>query len=162
MHNNDQVMKDYAATLPMPEFANPAFTQAPALNEARVAIVTSAALSRKGGLSRWLPEDSHHETVPPEDIHYETIPAGARDLELGHISPNFDRAGFHADINCVYPIDRLNELADQGVIGSVANFHYSFAGNQPDSVSGIRLDSGPACAKQMLDDEVNVVLLTPV
>ena len=152
MHNNDQVMKDHVATLPMPEFDDPAFTSAPALNDARVAIVTSAALSRKGGLSKW----------GPEDIHYETIPADARDLELGHLSPNFDRAGFHADINCVYPIDRLNELADQGVIGSVADFHYAFAGNQPDSVSGIRLDSGPACAQQLLDDEVNVVLLTPV
>jgi D-proline reductase (dithiol) PrdB len=152
MHNNDQVMKDFAANLPAPEFENPAFTRPPALRDARVAIVTSAALSRTGGVSNW----------KPDDAHFETIPAEARDLELGHLSPNFDRAAFHADLNCVYPIDRLNELAEQGVIGSVASFHYAFAGNQPDSLSGIRLDSGPACARQMLEDGVDVVLLTPV
>jgi len=27
MHNNDQAMKDYVATLPVPAFENPAFNQ---------------------------------------------------------------------------------------------------------------------------------------
>jgi D-proline reductase (dithiol) PrdB len=152
MHDNDQSMKTYVATLPVPAFEKPAFNRPPALRDARVAIVTSAALTRKGGLGKWTLDDTH----------FETIPAEARDLELGHVSPNFDRAGFHADINCVYPIDRLRELAERAVIGSVANFHYAFAGNQPDSVSALRLDSGPACGQQMLEDGVDVVLLTPV
>ena len=151
-HDNDQMMREHVATLPVPEFENPAFTKPPALKDARVAIVTSAALTQKGGISKW----------GFEDTHYETIPSDARDLELGHLSPNFDRSGFHADINVVYPIDRLEELAAQGVIGSVASNHYAFAGNQPDTVSELRLDTGPACAKQMLEDGVDVVLLTPV
>jgi len=78
------------------------------------------------------------------------------------MSPNFDRSGFHADINVVYPIDRLEELAAEGVIGSVASNHYAFAGNQSDTVSELRLDTGPVCAAQMLKDEVDVALLTPV
>ena len=61
---------------------------------------------------------------------------------LGHWSPNFDRTGFTLDLNVVYPIDRLEELAEQGVIGSVADRHVSFAGNQPDDVATIRMDSG--------------------
>ena len=122
------------------------------MQEARVAIVTTAALSRKGGVSNW----------QLQDFHFETLPSDARDLELGHVSPNFDRSGFHADINVVYPIDRLEELAAESVIGSVASNHYAFAGNQSDSVSELRLDTGPACAAQMLKDEVDVVLLTPV
>jgi hypothetical protein len=44
----------------------------------------------------------------------------------------------------------------------VAPHHYSFAGNQEDSVSGIRLDTGPNAAKLTLQDGVDVVLLTPV
>jgi len=79
---------------------------------------------------------------------------------LGHHSANFDRGGFAADINVVYPIDRLHELADNGVIGSVAENHYAFAGNQSDTVSEIRLDSGPRCANEMLNEDVDVVLLT--
>ena len=36
MHDNDQAMREYAATLPLPEFENPAFTTPPPLWEARV------------------------------------------------------------------------------------------------------------------------------
>ena len=152
MHDNDQAMRDFATTLALPEFEDTAFTTPPALREARVAIVTSAALTRSGGISKW----------GFEDFHFETLPNDARDLELGHVSPNFDRAGFAADLNVVYPVDRLQELANQGVIGSVATSHYSFAGNQPEGLSALRLDTGPACAKKMRDDGVDIVLLTPV
>jgi hypothetical protein len=62
----------------------------------------------------------------------------------------------------VYPIDRLEELAERGVIGAVAPRHVSFAGNQPDDVSTIRLDSGPRAAAELRSDGVDVVILTPV
>ena len=155
-----------------------AFTTPPALKDARVAIVTTAALQREGD-PPWLPEaeriaaelsarkltpDAPGETheIPFEDPHFEALPHEARDLKLGHISPNFDRSGFAADMNVVYPVDRLEELADKGVIGSVANYHYTFLGPQPETISHVRLDTGPACAKRLLEDGVNVVLLTPV
>jgi hypothetical protein len=48
------------------------------------------------------------------------------------------------------------------VIGSVADRHVSFAGNQPDDVATIRMDSGPAAAAALKADGVDVVLLTPV
>ena len=151
MTDNDQAMRDHVATLPVPEFAEAAFTPPPPLREARVAIVTSAGLYREGAAPFGF-----------SDVHFETIPATARDLKLGHVSPNFDRAGFAADLNVVYPIDRLEELAERGAFGSVADFHYAFAGNQPDTVSEVRLDTGPACARKLLEDGVDVVLLTPV
>ena len=152
MHDNDQAMRDFAATLAVPEFEDPAFTVPPALREARVAIVTSAALCRSGGASMW----------GFEDFHFETLPNDARDLQLGHLSPNFDRSGFAADLNVVYPVDRLEELAARGAIGSVADHHYAFAGNQPEGLSALRMDTGPACAKKMVEEGVDVVLLTPV
>ena len=151
MPDNDQAMRTHVATLPVPEFAETAFTKPRALRDARVAIVTSAALYREGDPPFAVP-----------DVHFETIPDSARDLKLGHVSPNFDRAGFAADLNVVYPVDRLHELADRGAIGSVADFHYSFAGNQSDTVSEVRLDTGPACAQKLREDGVDVVLLTPV
>ena len=58
----------------------------------------------------------------------------------------------------VYPIDRLEEMRDAKIIGDVAE-NYAFAGNQSD-MSEIRLDSGPMCAKAMLGEGVDVVLLT--
>ena len=93
---------------------------------------------------------------------YRFIARDRRDLVLGHWSPNFDHAGVAMDINVVYPIDRLEELAARGVIGAVAPRHVSFAGNQPDDVATIRLDTGPAAAAALRHDGVDVVILTPV
>ena len=84
-----------------------------------------------------------------------------RDIVVGHWSPNFDASGVAADLNVVFPIDRLEELAADGVIGAVADVHLAFAGNQFD-LSAIRMDGGPAGAKFLLDNEVDVALLTPV
>ena len=84
-----------------------------------------------------------------------------RDYVLGHWSPYFDATGFALDINTVFPIDRLDELAAEGIIGSVADEHLAYAGNQFD-LSAIRIDSGPAGAKFLKEQDVDVVLLTPV
>ncbi len=149
--SGDQVMRDYASNLPVPEFADTAFVPPPALAEARVAIVTSAALHRSGD-----------DGFTQGDTSFRSFPSDARDLVMGHWSPNFDRSGFAIDLNVVYPIDRLFELERRGVIGSVAANHLAFAGNQPDDVATVRLDSGPAAAKVLADDGVDVVLLTPV
>ena len=56
----------------------------------------------------------------------------------------------------------VEELAERGTIGSVADRHVSFAGNQPDDVATIIHDSGPAAAAELAADGVDVVLLTPV
>ncbi len=149
--SGDQVMRDYAADLPVPEFEETAFTTPPPLSECRVAIVTSAALHRAG-------EDGFTQG----DTGYRSFPTDARDLMMGHWSPNFDRSGFAMDLDVVYPIDRLLELEERGVIGSVASRHLSFAGNQPDDVATIRFDSGPAAAQELKADGVDVVLFTPV
>jgi D-proline reductase (dithiol) PrdB len=66
------------------------------------------------------------------------------------------------NVNVVWPVDRLQELAEEGVIGSVAPRHIAFAGNQDETMTSIRMDSGPQAAKLLHDDEVDLVILTPV
>lgn len=150
--SGDAAMRDFGATSPVPTFDQPAFSRLDtSLSDARVAIVTSAALHRQGD-----------EAFTQGDTTYRSLDRTDRDLVLGHWSPNFDRTGFQLDLNVVYPIDRLEELAADGVIGSVSPRHFAFAGNQPDTVSELRLDTGPACAAELLADAVDVVLLTPV
>lgn len=145
-------MRDFAASTPMPDMGAPPWTPlAKPLSECRVAIVTTAALHVAGD-----------DGFAPDDPTFRVLPVDRRDLVLGHWSPNFDRSGFVADLDVVYPIHRLEELAAQGVIGSVAPRHLAFAGNQEDTLTGIRLDSGPAAARLLRDDDVDVVLLTPV
>ena len=135
----------------MPEFEETHFVTSKPLSQAKVAIVTTAGLHR---------ENMPGFEIGDSDFHYETLARHIRDLQLGHHSVNFDRGGFAADFNVVYPIDRLEELAIAGVIGAVAENHYAFAGNQSATVSEIRLDSGPHCAGKMLAENVDVVLLT--
>lgn len=133
------------------DFATTTATIAPVLSSARVAIVTTAGL-RADGVGTW-----------SDGQGFVTLDAQARNLVLAHASVNFDRVGLMADINVAYPVDRLAELAERGTIGSVATNHLSFMGAQPDhNLTTLRLDTGPAAAKQLLDDGVDVVLLTPV
>ena len=122
------------------------------LHESRVAIVTTAGL-RVESNADWNAGDQGFTQIPHD----------AENLTLAHYSPNFDRVGWVLDKNVVFPIDRLYELAEDGIIGSVAKTHISFMGAQPDhTLETIRLDSGPAAAKLLTDDEVDLVLLTPV
>ena len=152
MTGGDAAMRAHGAQQPVPQFDTPAFTPLDKpLSEARVAIVTSAALHRPD-----------QDRFSPVDASFRALDRADRNLVLGHWSPNFDHSGFQLDLNVVYPIDRLEELAGDGVIGDVAPRHFAFAGNQPETVSEVRLDTGPACAAELLADAVDVVVLTPV
>ncbi|MEZ5279273.1 MAG: glycine/sarcosine/betaine reductase selenoprotein B family protein [Acidimicrobiales bacterium] len=146
----DKQVKAMTADIETPVFETTAFTTPKPLSEAKVAIVTSASLHH--------PDD--HDFAPA-DTGFRVLSSARRDYVLGHWSPNFDTTGFAVDINPVFPIDRLDELAQQGVIGQVSDVHLSYAGNQFE-LSAIRMDSGPAGAKLLLDNDIDVVLLTPV
>ncbi len=152
MSGGDAAMREYGAGQAVPTFEDPAFTPlAKPLSEARVALVTSAALHRPD-----------QDRFSPSDTGFRALHRTDRNIVMGHWSPNFDHTGFQIDLNVVFPLDRLEELAADGVIGDVAPRHFAFAGNQPETVSEVRLDTGPACAQEMLSDGVDVVVLTPV
>lgn len=133
------------------DFGEPVATLAPPLSAARVAIVTTAGFHGPSG-GTW-----------SEGQGFVAFASDDRRLTLAHRSSNFDRSGVSADLNVVYPADRLDEMAADGAIGSVASQHLSFMGAQPDHVlETLRLDTGPAAAELLKADGVDVVLLTPV
>ena len=146
----DRDMKALTADIETPVFETTAFTTPPPLAEATVAIVTSASLHH--------PEQ---DDFAPVDTGYRILDGHRRDYVTGHWSPNFDAVGFAYDINTVFPIDRLDELAARGTIGRVSDRHLAYAGNQFD-LAGVRMDSGPAGGKWLKEQGVDVVLLTPV
>lgn len=120
------------------------------LAERRVAIVSTAGLHRRGD-----------RPFSFGDADYRVIPAEtkAADLVMSHVSVNFDRTGFQQDLNVAFPIDRLNELAAEGTIGSVAAFHYSFMGAMDPR------DAAPTArtlAGLLKRDGVDGVFLSPV
>lgn len=132
-------------------FPTAPFINGPPLHERRVAIVTTAGLHRVG--------DTQFLIV---DLSYRVLPGDIRGEELAmtHSSVHFDRTGFREDANVVFPIDRLRELAKQGVIGSVARFHYSLmgAGWSPEMIESTARQLG----QLLREDKVNAVVLSPV
>lgn len=149
----DMAIRERVGDIPTPEFDFTPVTTAPPLAGAKVAIVTTAGLRPAGEVALWQPTDGS----------FTVLPASARDVQLSHFSPNFDRSGFAADINVVYPVDRLEEFVARGEIGSLAERNISFMGAQFDATySTILLDTGPAAAKVLVDQGVDVVLMTPI
>ncbi len=95
------------------------------------------------------------------DPDYRAIPADTTPAELliSHISINFDRTGFQEDWNVVFPLDRLNELAAEGVIASVAETHYSFMG----ATDPVEMEPyARELAGHLKQDRVDAVILSPV
>lgn len=149
---SDSVIRTTHADVDAYVFESPAWTTPPPLSEARVALVTTAGL-RTDDVQMWSNTDEG----------FTVIPHGDKGLTLSHRSQNFDRSGFNSDVNVVLPMDRLDDMAADGTIASVASQHISFMGAQRDAtLATVRLDTGPAAAKVLTDDDVDVVLLTPV
>ncbi len=143
-----QPTRDVAVSIPCPTFATTPFVTGPPLGRRKVAIVSSAALIRPG-----------EQPFAPGSAEVRFLSAAARDLLVSHVSINFDRAGFQRDLNTIYPIDRLHELAAEGVIGGVAGTHYTVMGST-DPVG--MADSADAMAARMRAEGVDTVLLSPV
>lgn len=148
---SDADIKRAVAAIPVPEFTEHFFVRPPKLSDCTVAIVTTAGLHHHG-----------EEAFTARDTSYRMLDGARTDIRMGHWSPNFDRVGFSNDYNVVYPIDRLRELADAGVIARVAPRHVSFTGNQDETMTALRHDSGPAAADELRRDGVDVIVLTPV
>jgi D-proline reductase (dithiol) PrdB len=137
--------------LPCPEFESSPFISGPPLKERRVAIVTTAGLHCR---------NDRPFIIDPNDF-YRVIPGTveANDLVMSHVAASFDRSGFQRDWNVVFPLDRLRELVDDGIIGSVADFHYSVSSAHQGSDYETPMREIASLLKK---DNVNAVILTPV
>lgn len=136
--------------LECPQYDDSPFAAAPTLKDARVALITSAGLARRDD-----------QTFRAGATDYRVIPGDidSNDLVMSHVSANYDRSGFAQDLNTVFPIDRLREMAVDGTIGSAADFHYSFMGaTEPQALE----ESARKLAGLLKEGRVNAVFLTPV
>jgi D-proline reductase (dithiol) PrdB len=75
------------------------------------------------------------------------------------VSINFDRSGYQRDINTVYPIERLRELLDDGVISGLATTHYTVMGSTDPTTME---QSADQISGQLRQERIDAVLLSPV
>ena len=138
-------------SLDLPQIEPAPWKSLPPLSEMTIAIVTTAGLHAKDD-----------RPFSPGSVEYRLVPGDLdfADLRMSHLSVNFDRSGFQQDINTVFPLERLRELDDAGVIGGISRYHYSFMGAQPQPE---RLqETGEEIGRLLRDDGVDAAFLTPV
>jgi D-proline reductase (dithiol) PrdB len=99
---------------------------------------------------------------PEGDTSFREIPSSTPAGALTITHNYYDHRDAEADINVVFPVERLQELASEGFIGRIARRHFSFMGH----ILGSRLDrligeTAPALAAEMKKDGIRAALLTP-
>ena len=142
------VAKGFISELKLTPVMNPAWQKAVVPQERRVSIVSTAAVSRRGDKPfSWLAKD--HRVFHRTD----------RDLIMTHVAVEYDRTAWQQDLNVIIPLDRLNEMAQDDEIGSVADYHYSFLGSS-DPVNMEK--SAREVANMMKKEAVNTVFLIPI
>jgi D-proline reductase (dithiol) PrdB len=73
----------------------------------------------------------------------------------------YDHSDVGRDLNCLFPIDRLRELAKAGEIGAVAKRHWSGFMGRTYNRSKVIGESGPAFAEELLKDQVDLLIAIP-
>ncbi len=139
--------------IPWAEVAKP-------LAESKVALLSTAGLSMKSDT----PFDMEMERKRPTrgDPSWRALRAGAsgETIDANHL--HIDTSYVLRDINVALPVDRLRELAEANVIGSVADTHYSIMGYQGSDTSTLVEQSAPEIAASLGKEEVDLVVLAPV
>ncbi|MEM7536008.1 MAG: glycine/sarcosine/betaine reductase selenoprotein B family protein [Chloroflexota bacterium] len=142
------VGRGFISDLKMPVYEQPAWTRPVPAKERRIAIVSTAAVSKRGDKPfSWLARD------------YRVFGKDERDLVMTHVAVEYDRTAWQQDVNVILPLDRLDEMAKEGEIGSVADEHYTFMG----AADPLDMEKGAhEVAERMQQEGVNTVLLVPV
>lgn len=93
------------------------------------------------------------------DFTYREVRDSYKPEELMVSHGGYDNSDVNKDINCMYPYERLHELAADGVIKGVAPFHYCFMGGGGNQEK-FKNETGPAIAQRLKDEGVDAVLMT--
>jgi D-proline reductase (dithiol) PrdB len=120
------------------------------LETSRLALVTT------GGVH--LPDQPRFDIDDFEgDCSYREVPTGAEDLTWTHA---YYRPDEGSDLDAVFPLWTVRELARDGVVGGLAPRHFSFMGAIHDATPLVE-ETAPEVAEKLVQDDVDAVLLTP-
>jgi D-proline reductase (dithiol) PrdB len=129
------------------------------LSDCTVALISTGGIALKTDT----PFDQEGERLNPwwGDPTHRIVPitATADDVEIYHlhIDPSFGRR----DLNCVFPLQLLGDLAQKGEIGRPPPSHYSFMGYQLDPTVLLE-ETTPKMTAGLRSEAVDLVLLVPI
>ncbi|MBN2469010.1 MAG: hypothetical protein JXD19_12790 [Deltaproteobacteria bacterium] len=123
-------------------------------SEQSFALVTSGGLYLKDSQQPFDTDSIHG------DASFREIPKTVRREELGIAHAHYDHSLAEEDINTIFPIHRLNELENEGIVGRVANTHYSFS--YVNDVATLVTKTVPKFLSRIKGEGVDVLILVPV
>jgi hypothetical protein len=118
------------------------------LEDAVVCIVSTAAVRTKG--------DAPFQTEG--DVTWRVIPGESEARDLRYDDTHYDHACVDRDMNCVFPIDRVRELAAEGRVGGLTARHFSLGYSQ--ALRELREKTIPGLVREVDRERPGAVLLT--
>ena len=121
------------------------------IEESKVVLISSGGLYLK---------DQPPFDPDKNDLTFREIPMDAkvRDLRISH--NNYDHQDADQDANCVFPLERLRELAAEGFIGELAEVHLTFMGRifRRSALVGEMI---PAIIARLKEMQIDLAFLVP-
>jgi D-proline reductase (dithiol) PrdB len=119
-----------------------------------IALVTSGGLYLKDSQPPFDTESIHG------DASFREIPKTVRQQDIGIAHAHYDHSLAEQDINIVFPIQRLVELENEGIIGNLTDTHYSFS--YVNDVVSLVTETIPKFISRIQAAGVEVLFLVPV
>lgn len=123
------------------------------LSECRVSLLTS------GGVSQCAMPPFN-----PDARNDHRLDAIERETDAGDFQIHdsyYDHSDAEADINCIFPLQRVRELAASGEIGSLADHFWSGFMGRIYNRSKVQEETGPAFAEALEADNVDILVAAP-
>ena len=122
------------------------------LSEAVVAIVTTGGIHLK-----W---DKPFDIANAHgDWSFREVPTDANTSDLVVTHSHYNHVDADRDVNCMFPLDRLREVCDQGVVGGIAPNAYSIMGFNPDPTHLVE-ETVPEIGRRVKADGADLVFMT--
>jgi D-proline reductase (dithiol) PrdB len=119
----------------------------------KVALLTSGGISRRES-PPWNPDARN-------DFRLDAIPSDTPGNGFQVFDNYYDHSEADQDINTVFPLQRLRELAEEGYIGAVAARLWSGFMGRIYKRTALHEVEGPAFARELLEDGVDVLVAVP-
>ena len=94
------------------------------------------------------------------DASFREIPRTVRYQDLGIAHGHFDQSLAEEDLNTIFPIQHFIELEKEGVIGKLADTHYSFS--YVNNVAELVEETAPKVFDRIRAEGVDALFLVPV
>ncbi len=122
------------------------------LSQSRLSFVSTSGVQPRGTL----PFDVVH---PIGDYTFRRVPSGSSPADLEIHQLKYPTDGAHRDLNVIFPIERLQELRDEAVVGALTPDLFTFIGYNMDP-SLLERTLAEDLAQAVADEQPDLVLLS--